>query len=116
EVGGSHPLARAFAAHDRGLECTNVHTLVGQGVAGRVDGVDWRLGRPGFAGPGSDDGCVWLADGTGLRARFRLQDALRTDAAAAIASVQALGLRCEIASGDHDEAVQQVAGALSIAL
>src|SRR5690606_23900924 len=64
---------------------------------------------------GSDDGCVWLGDGTGLRARFRLQDALRTDAAAAIASVQALGLRCEIASGDHDDAVQQVAVTLSIA-
>jgi Cu2+-exporting ATPase len=47
-------------------------------------------------------------------ARFTLEDSPRADAAAAIAALQSLGLRCEVASGDQAGAVSAVAAALGI--
>lgn len=113
ERDSGHPLARGFVRAGAPV-ASRVRVVAGAGVEGIVDGDRYRLGRPGFAAPGADDGCIWLGDGERLLARFTLEDAPRADAAAAIAALQSLGLRCEIASGDQAAAVSTVATALGI--
>ena len=122
ERDSGHPLARAFleAAESGGAPAhwpaaTDVRAAFGSGVEGSVDGIRYRLGRPGFAAPGADDGRIWLGDGNRLLARFSVEDALRPDADAMVAAVEGLGLSCRMLSGDETGAVERVAGQLGIA-
>ena len=50
-----------------------------------------------------------LADENGVIVLYALQDSLREDARAAIASIQKLGLRTMLLSGDRSDVVRQVA-------
>jgi Cu2+-exporting ATPase len=118
----SHPIARALAAtlQADGVMAAPVSELKetpGFGVEGRIDGLVARLGRTEWLGlgPAGHDGLE-----TGFRIgddppkRLRFDDALRPDAAAAVAALTALGLAPGILSGDRGEAVRPVAVALGI--
>lgn len=114
ERDAGHPLAQAFrTASARSAQ--QVQVQAGAGVSGNVDGVAYRLGRAGFTHAGCDDDAIWLASEGRALARFTLRDATRRDAAAALADLRSLRLRCELLSGDAAPAVAALADELGIA-
>ncbi|MGY1409622.1 MULTISPECIES: heavy metal translocating P-type ATPase [unclassified Luteimonas] len=114
ERDAGHPLAAAFADAGDELEATVVRAVAGQGVEGRVDGRDWKLGQAAFAFGGDDDGAIWLGDGRRAVARFELREHVRPDAAEALRELRALGLRVHLSSGDAASRVETLAAALDI--
>jgi Cu2+-exporting ATPase len=111
-----HPLASAFRPHAVDtLVARAVRATGGGGVAGRIDGTDWRLGSAAFVGAGDDAGrAVWLADAQGPVARFEVDDELRAGAVAAMAALRERGVALRILSGDAPEAVARIAATLGI--
>ena len=117
-----HPIARAFDGLGQGLAFEDVEAVRGDGVRGRLDGVEYRIGLPRFAcaeagreGEGSSQGSwvVLAREGQPL-ARFHLVDSPREDAAELVAALKARGLQVELASGDHPAVVKAVARSLGI--
>ena len=116
ERDSTHPLAAAFAeAADPAVHASNVREHAGVGLEGVVNGQRWRIGRGDFAAGSTDDGAIWLGDGHAPAARFTLGEQPRTDAAATLRELDALGIGVQIASGDGNAAVQRFAGSLGIA-
>ncbi|HEY6126511.1 MAG TPA: heavy metal translocating P-type ATPase, partial [Steroidobacteraceae bacterium] len=117
-----HPVARAIAAADAGVddaEVRDVKSHAGLGVSATVDGRAMRLGRGDFAVGGSTlareyDDAVLLADDAGPIAAFRVSERLRTDACAAIDGLRARGVTPLIASGDAHAKVAAVAARLNV--
>jgi Cu2+-exporting ATPase len=127
-----HPIARAFADPDAAVgRAGTVEVHQGQGIEGRLEGRRLRIGTRGFAeglrpapaashvagDPGAEPASsrVYLGDGSGLLAEFRLADPLRPDAGACVAGLAALGLPSEIVSGDEPDAVARIAARCGIA-
>jgi Cu2+-exporting ATPase len=100
EAGSTHPLAAAFAHVADTPDAREVRLVPAQGLSGRVDGREWRLGRAGFAAGREDDDALWLGDGSRATARFAIRESLRADARAALDRLRAQGLRLHLASGD----------------
>jgi Cu2+-exporting ATPase len=94
---------------------SDVKTIAGAGVRGRVDGNRWYLGHARFAAGGDDDDDgIWLGDGTRAMARFQLRETPRADAAATVAALHALGLRQHLCSGDAPAPVARLAAHVGI--
>lgn len=117
----SHPIAAAFRGWDDGRKTDSLRIEDGQGIEGRVDGRRYRLGRASWAAePGGgrtgepENAQIALAGASGMLACFTLADPPRPEAAEAVAALEALGIRCEIASGDARQAVEALAGQLGI--
>jgi Cu2+-exporting ATPase len=117
-----HPLASAFAPFDDGHPVESSEAVVAAGVSGRIDGVDYRLGKPAFVaewlgrrpvepGPGQ---WLALADRREMRAWFRIDSPLRDGAAELVADLQRSGLEVWLASGDRAANVEAAAEALGI--
>jgi Cu2+-exporting ATPase len=109
-----HPLARALhrACPDAPL-AEGVREFPGEGLqAGTA-----RLGSAAFtcAAALPDGMALWFTEPGLAPTRFRFADALRADAAPAIAALRAQGLSLEILSGDAVPAVAAVAEKLGIA-
>ena len=107
ERGSTHPLAAAFASI-HAPAATALRSVPAQGIEGRVEGRDWRIGRAGFAAGLEDDGALWLGDGAHAFARFEPTESVREDARAALDALRAQGIAPHLASGD---AAERVAGA-----
>jgi P-type Cu2+ transporter len=109
-----HPIARAVVAEAarRGIplpQAWDVREVPGVGIAGVVDGSQWRL-RSGGAG------LVQLRDARdAVRGEIRLSDAVRADAAPTVAALRADGLAVVLLSGDHHAVAARMAGAAGIA-
>ncbi len=133
ERDSGHPLAAAFAAYaavafsaSAAHESLDAHSHVdalrtepGHGIAGRIEGIDYRLGRAQWAAADdaralADDDALWLGDGRRAFARFALDETLRADAHDALSDLRALGLQVEICSGDAHLRVQRFADALGV--
>ena len=123
EQGATHPVAAALRAAGPGgaaLAAEELRYVPGKGVAGRVAGLDYRLGTPDFVGA-SPEGIhapgltlVGLADETGVLAWFALGDALRPQARQLISDLKGLGVRIHLYSGDRSENVSALARELGI--
>lgn len=106
-----HPLSRALVeAAGAGVACAGASEVAGEGVEAMIDGQTARLGKRSFAAPGeaeSNDASpeLWFARGDAKPCRFTFADALRPDAARAIAALKARGLAVEMLSGDRATAV-----------
>lgn len=116
-----HPLARAFrdfgetsSAPVQEWQDARIAHIPGAGIEALLEGRRWRLGHAAFAANRGDDGALWLGDGDTAFARFAISDALRPDAAEAVAGCRTLGLSCELLSGDGETAVAEAADALGI--
>jgi Cu2+-exporting ATPase len=95
-----------------------VSETAGQGVEGEIGGRRARLGRAAFVGvpgPAGGETELWFGFEGDTKIRFRFSDALRPDAAQAIAALQARGLTVEILSGDLAEPVRRAAESVGIA-
>jgi P-type Cu2+ transporter len=127
ERGSAHPLAEAFRPHENViLRADALSEFEAQGVEGRIDGMQWRLGRREFVEAlGSFSGTtgleahdaatrLYLGSVQGLVAEFELGVPLRADAGAAIEELRSMGLSAIIASGDSAAAVTSAAQALGI--
>ena len=108
-----------------------VTELPGQGIAGRVDGHDVRVGSrahaetagvatPAELGLAADamiaDGLspVFVAVDGQVRGVAGIGDRLRADAVATVAAIRARGIRVRILSGDHPQIVARVAAELGL--
>lgn len=132
EAHSTHPLARAVqqAAQQQGLALQAVEGLQefpGEGVIASIGGVRHglgnarlaaRLGLDAAALAGSDHdlrGGMLLCSEGRLLATLQVADSLRPEAAAAVAALQALGMRLMVLSGDHAAEVARIAAATGIA-
>ncbi|MDO8347763.1 MAG: heavy metal translocating P-type ATPase [Rugosibacter sp.] len=134
EQGSEHPLGRALreAASSQGAGhrlAAEVRAVTGAGVLGRVDGVEWRLGRPDFVAAlhgepmpdeiaekvGAGDTVIALGSAAGWQALFRFTDGMRPEAAAAMAALRHARVKLSIFSGDAPAAVRRVGDVLAIA-
>lgn len=117
-----HPIARALAQAlerqgVRAADLTDVREEPGYGVTGKLYGRGVRLGRPSWLGVRARHEELvtgFALDGGPVRV-LRFSDAVRPDAARAIAELKAIGIPAEILSGDRPEAVEPLADSLGIA-
>ncbi|MDR0781509.1 MAG: heavy metal translocating P-type ATPase, partial [Pseudomonadales bacterium] len=125
--GSRHPAARAIAAAAAAHTLPAVedrHAHAGDGLQGRIDGQQLRLGRGAYALGACTaastsleqlpEDAVLLADTQGPLAAFFLNERLREDAAATVAALQAQGVQVTILSGDAPTKVAAVAQRLSV--
>jgi len=120
EVASTHPIARAFAHHESGLNADAVEIRVGSGVVGTIDGRRWKLGKAGFV-PGTaevppHDAATQVFLGTGERvvATFTIADTMREDAANTLKNLEKMGYSLSLVSGDSEAPVARTAAALGV--
>ncbi len=134
EAPSEHPLARAIVdrALDAGLDVADVEQFVsfsGDGVEGIVGGRRVVVGRPGFiagrlSAPAPDafgaeaeaatQTVVWAAAGGTFLGAIGIADALRPDAAEAVAALRARGMEPCLVTGDSETVAAAVAGQVGI--
>jgi Cu2+-exporting ATPase len=113
-----HPLSRALVdAAGPGVAATQAEEIPGDGIVAEIKGQTVRLGRKAFAAP--DDptphdapagaSVIWYKAGAAPAVALYFRDALRSDAAEAVARLEALGLPTHLLSGDAPQAVAQAA-------
>lgn len=135
EIGSSHPLALAIIARAKAdaiplRAAANAVALAGKGVTGMLDGIDIFVGAPRHAKDRASFDPVALdaverletagktvaaviADGQ-LAGLIALRDEPREDAAAAIAELEALGVRSVMLTGDNARTGAAIAGSLGL--
>jgi Cu+-exporting ATPase len=134
EQGAVHPLARAIikraeAFEMKPLPIENVRVHAGRGVSGDNGTQTIRLGSPtflaesGVAIDAEELGCVeaagrtvvGVAEGPRVVGWITLVDALRPGASAAVAALEAVGVRVTMLTGDHPAPAAAVARSAGIA-
>ena len=120
EIASTHPIARAFAHYESGIEASGLEVIVGKGVEGEADGRHWKLGNAAFV-PGADTAShdddatrVFLGTGGHLVATFTVADTLRSDSANTLKILRKMGLSTSLVSGDGEAQVARAAAALGI--
>ena len=136
EVESEHPIARGIVrtAEDRRLQVPAVHgfrALPGRGVAGTVDGIEYRLGGPALlkaesvtvpprlteaaraAALRAQSAIYLLRDGNAL-AVFAVADAIRPESREAIAALHNRGIEVAMLTGDARAVADVVAKDLGI--
>ncbi|MBU0554699.1 MAG: cadmium-translocating P-type ATPase [Alphaproteobacteria bacterium] len=121
-----HPLAVALrqalgGEHVGPAALTDIQDIPGEGVRALWQGQPVSMGKPResevdivTAGAEDQTMAVALDMGRGRRAIIRFADALRPDAAQALADLRALGLPASIMSGDRAEPVRALADQLGV--
>ncbi|WP_407176035.1 cation-translocating P-type ATPase [Bradyrhizobium sp. STM 3562] len=119
-----HPVAAAVA-QAAGAKAPVVGAVEepGQGVRGKIDGIEIRLGKPSFCGAEQlvensaviDPEASIVAFSRGEeRYLFSVRQGLRPDAKAVVTALQERGIEVEILSGDREAAVRAAADALGV--
>ena len=117
-----HPISRAVAdAAGMGPVAETVEEHAGGGLSGVADGARLRFGSARWLGieaePAADASAgseAWLLVEGAPPVRFAFRDALRRDAAEAVAALAERGLEAEMLSGDRPEPARRVAQALGL--
>ncbi len=126
EERSNHPLAHAIVDYSRGLGLTwkpaeDVQILPGRGLTGGVEGHDCMLGNEalfqeffiplpeGITSPEPGVTRLWMALDRVPVGYFDARDALRPDAAEAIAALKHAGLRVIMLTGDSEVAASPIA-------
>ena len=116
----NHPLSRAlaFALGPARAFPGTVTEVQGRGIEGRHGRDVWRLGSAAWCGADSKAGApttdVWLARNGQPLGHFRFEDAIRPDAAEAVAALDQMGVPVRLLSGDAEEPVRAVAARVGI--
>lgn len=133
EQGSEHAIGKALRlrAAEEGVSLPafgGVAATTGQGVAGVLDGVTYRIGRPAFAAElaaapvpealledeRSGRTVIALASSVGWLGGFALSDGLREDCVQTFETLRAEGLALSIFSGDTPPAVEAVGRQLGV--
>jgi Cu2+-exporting ATPase len=114
ETVSTHPIAQAFAIPHNDLVATEQQVAVGRGVAGTIEGQEWRLGRADYVGADEADTGIYLGANGQPVARFSISDQLRKDSAKTVERLGELGLATGLVSGDSAAAVERTAIELGI--
>lgn len=122
EQTSEHPLAKAIQLAAQGLTLfpvENSKNLPGQGIIGEVHGQAYRLfHRPGtgsgIAPEHAGSSLIYLSDAYHDLACFECSDTLRPDAHTLMQTLNQMGLRTTILSGDNEAAVAHIAYQLGI--
>jgi len=116
----NHPVSRAVLAALPEAPVVDPKFTVterpGFGLEGRFGGRVYRLGRPGFAGPGGgngDAGTVFAVDAT-PRLRLGFEESFKENAAGEVARLHDAGIQVHLLSGDRPERVRDAAARLGI--
>jgi Cu+-exporting ATPase len=126
EERSNHPLAHAVVdfARERGLSwkpAEDVQVLPGRGLSARVEGHDCLLGNEalfaefmvklpaGVAAPESGVTRLWMALDRQPAGYFDAKDALRPEAAEAVAELRRAGMRVVMLTGDSKSAAEPIA-------
>jgi Cu2+-exporting ATPase len=117
-----HPVATAFTPFDDGVRVHRAQNFTAAGVSGEIDGVEYRLGKPGFVAewleenPVEPDQGQWIALATRgeMLAWFKVDSPLREGAARLVERLHQSGIEVWLASGDRPENVQALAAQLNI--
>jgi Cu+-exporting ATPase len=126
EERSNHPLAHAIVDYSSALGLTwqaaqDVQIFPGRGLSARVEGHDCLLGNEALfseflitlpkdlAAPDPGVTRLWMAVDGVRAAFFDARDALRPDAAAAVAALRAAGLRVLMLTGDTADAAAPIA-------
>jgi len=126
EERSNHPLAHAIVDHAQSLSLTwqpaeDVQILPGRGLTARVEGRDCLIGNAamlhefgislpsGIAPPQVGVTRLWIALDNKPAGYFDARDALRPDAAAAVAALRHAGLRTVMLTGDSPAAAAPIA-------
>ena len=131
EERSNHPLAHAIVdrARELGLDwkpAEDVQILPGRGVSARVEGHDCLIGNealfressiplPAAPAPAPGVTRLWMALDSAAAGYFDARDALRPDAAEAIAVLRGSGLRVLMLTGDSAAAAEPIARQAGIA-
>ncbi len=129
-----HPVSRAIAAHFAGTDTLPAveafGAVKGRGVAGRIDGMQVRLGNhrmveeTGACSPGFEarlraleekgQTAVVLIEGLRPLALFAVADTLRPESVEAVQALKALGVRPMILTGDNRHTAEAIARQVGI--
>jgi cation-transporting ATPase G len=116
-----HPLAQAIvAAAPNGPSADEVEAVPGNGLVGRLDGHELRLGRPGFIDAGGLEAQVRRLQGDGATVvlverggetlgAIAVRDELRPDAPEAVEQLHAIGMRTAMLTGDNERTARALA-------
>ena len=124
EAGSAHPIAHALSMAGAALHADAVEFVQGQGIAGTVGGLPYRIGSAGFVAQLADGlpaGAqeagvteVFLGTEGSWLARFDLADGLKPDAKLTVDWFRARGCRVILLSGDAAAIAQQVGETLGM--
>ncbi|MBQ1080884.1 cation-translocating P-type ATPase [Nocardiopsis sp. B62] len=126
EARSEHPLARAvLAAHPVPPPARDVRAVPGHGLTGRVEGVEVRLGRPGWVAPGPltseverllDAGAtvVVVEEDGAVAGALAVRDEPRPEAAEVVAELRRSGHRVAMLTGDHPVTARALAAEVGI--
>ena len=128
-----HPVARAIREHwtDSGIRPVEKSNVPGSGVSARIDGLEWRLGRPGFAAQGKPvsqntrtiidehrgrgELVSLLSNSDGVQAVLTFNDPLRPGVKDMLAGLLHNGVaQLAILSGDAQQSVARVCAQLRV--
>ncbi|MBP2411957.1 cation-transporting ATPase G [Arthrobacter stackebrandtii] len=127
EAHSTHPLAAAILAEHPGAPAAaGVTEFPGQGMSGMVDGAPSRVGSPRWVSPGSLGGACAGMESRGMTVvvveiagapagLIGIRDQLKTEAAAAIAALQAQGIGTLMLTGDNSRTAAALAAEAGIA-
>ena len=116
ESASLHPIANAFEPYQNSaFIANNQHSLVGQGLTGLINGVQYQIGSAEFIGVNNlQTQAVYLAKEAKLLAQFTLVDTIREDAIDTINTLKQNGCEISIASGDSSLHVDEIAKKVKI--
>ncbi len=127
ELKSEHPLSEALVAHLHSLDMStqpapveSVKALPGAGISARAGGCEYFAGKPdtlsGEASAWVADGCTVIVFRKGDRtvAEFAVTDKVKDSSAAAVRSLEKMGVETVILTGDNAGAAAAVAGKVGV--
>ncbi|MFG6117102.1 heavy metal translocating P-type ATPase [Halobacillus sp. MO56] len=126
----NHPLAQAIVNYTdtipdlERVEITNMQDLAGNGVTAEVDGVTWKIGKPGFLGKDEAEAfhngvletlaqqgktVVFIGDDEGIAGVVALKDTVRKETKDAIKVLQKHGVYTVMLTGDNETTAKAIA-------
>jgi len=134
ESHSTHPLADAIINHTRDVYQVElvvpktIENIVGFGVIGIVDGVEYKIGKAEMFGEGATSfadgiGMIWqkegktlvyVSDEDGMLAVIALKDTVRPEATNAIKGLHDLGIATIMITGDNEETARIIASEVGL--
>lgn len=130
EKESNHPLAQAIVRYaeeqniDGNLEVYDMTDISGKGVTAKVNGKEWKIGKPDFVGreealqfgngmakelASQGKTLTFLADENGIAGLIALKDTIRKDTKKAIQRLRDAGIYTVMLTGDHETTAQAIA-------